>query len=81
MDKGDRERGKSAGQARVIRYNVTMDRNLTIQRGEAAGIALGWAKTGETAGDGVADTLAIFAFAWSSTTFSSGEIPSSAAAT
>jgi hypothetical protein len=49
-----------------------MDRNLTIQRGEAAGIALGWAKTGETAGDGVADTLAIFAFAWSSTTFSSG---------
>ena len=59
-------------QARVIRNNVTMDRNLTIQRGEAVGIGLGWAKTGETAGDGVADTLAIFAFAWSSTTFSSG---------
>ncbi len=26
LDKGDRERGKGAGQARVIRYNVTMDR-------------------------------------------------------
>jgi len=24
-----------------------MDRNLTIQRGEAAGIGLGWTKTGE----------------------------------
>src|SRR5437763_14924477 len=26
MDKGDLERGKGAGQARVIRYNITMDR-------------------------------------------------------
>jgi hypothetical protein len=26
LDKGDRERGKGAGQARVIRYNMTMDR-------------------------------------------------------
>ncbi len=41
-------------------------------RGEVAGIGLGWAKTGETAGDGAADTLTIFAFASSSTTFSSG---------
>jgi hypothetical protein len=49
-----------------------MDRNLTIQRGEAAGVGLGWAKTGETVGDGAADTLAIFAFASSSTTLSSG---------
>jgi hypothetical protein len=49
-----------------------MFRNLRIQRGEAAGIGLGWAKTGETAGDGAADTLAIFAFASSSTFFSSG---------
>jgi hypothetical protein len=72
LDKGDRERGKSAGKAGVIRCNVTMDRNSTIQRGEAAGNGLGWARTGGTAGDGAADTLAIFAFALSSTAFSSG---------
>jgi hypothetical protein len=78
-NKGDRTRGESVGQARVIRCQrydaseLTIQRfnPSTLQRGEAVGVGLSSAGLGETAGDGVAEAAASLLLASSISFFSS----------